>query len=156
MNRLLALRAAVVSLTLLGTALFLWHDLTRSATLRPSAGVTQSRPAMPGPLDVGHQLLEHLRDPLSVKHPGENSLVLHLAASLAHAAAGFLLAALVALPLGLLTGLSPLFSRSLAPFIQLLRPVAFAWIPLALYFLRSNAVAVILVIFACALWPMLM
>ena len=127
MKRLLALRAAVVSLTLFGTALFLWHDLTRSTAPRLVAGVTQSRPAMPGPLDVGYQLLEHLRDPLSVQHPGEKSLVLHLAASLAHAAAGFLLATLVALPLGILTGLSPLFSRSLAPFIQLLRPVAFAW-----------------------------
>jgi ABC-type nitrate/sulfonate/bicarbonate transport system, permease component len=115
MNRLLALRAAVVSLTLLGAVLFLWHDLTRSTSPRSVTGITQSRPVLPGPLDVGSQLLEHLRDPLSIQHPGEKGLVLHLAASLAHAVAGFLLAVLVALPLGVLTGLSPLFSRSLAP-----------------------------------------
>lgn len=155
MNRLLALRAAIVSLTLLGALLFMWHDLTRGSYQGMPAGTQQSRPAMPGPLDVGNKLVEHLRDPFSVQHPREKGLVLHVAASLAHAAAGFVLATLIAVPVGLFTGLSPLLNRSLAPFIQLLRPIAFGWVPLALYFLKSNATAVVLIIFACALWPML-
>lgn len=155
MNRLLGLRAAIVSLALLSALLFLWHDATRSSSPNAAAAVVQGKPAMPGPLVVGSKLLEHLRDPFAVKG-SDNSLVLQIGYSLTHAAAGFLLAMLVALPLGFLSGLSPLLRQSLAPFIQLLRPVALAWIPLALYFFRNSGPAVVLVTFACALWPMLL
>lgn len=156
MNRLLGLRAAIVSLALLSALLFMWHDATRPVAPNSSPAAAKVRPAMPGPLEVGNRLLDHLRDPLAAKGPKDASLILQIAYSLGHAAAGFLLAMLVAIPLGFLSGLSPLFSRSLAPFIQLLRPVALAWIPLALYFFKNSGPAVVLVTFACALWPMLM
>jgi nitrate/nitrite transport system permease protein len=71
--------------------------------------------------------------------------------------AGFLVAALVAVPFGFLIGMSPLLNAALNPFIQVLRPVSpLAWMPLALYTIKDSAVSAIFVIFICALWPMLL
>ncbi|EMI52485.1 ABC transporter permease subunit [Rhodopirellula sallentina] len=45
---------------------------------------------------------------------------------------GFLLATLVAVPLGVLCGMSPWFNAALTPFIQVFKPVSpLAWLPLA-------------------------
>src|SRR5215212_5750997 len=67
------------------------------------------------------------------------------------------LAALVAIPLGFLIGMSPLLSGALNPFIQVLRPVSpLAWMPLALFTIKDSAVSAIFVIFICSLWPMLL
>src|SRR5258705_2914013 len=110
---------------------------------------------MSDPLDVGVKLLEQLRDPLAVKGPKEKGLFLQLGYSLAHAAAGFLAAVLVALPVGFLLGLSPLLSLSLQPFVQILKPVSLAWLPLGLYLLKDSGPSVVLVVFLCALWPTL-
>lgn len=69
---------------------------------------------------------------------------------------GFLLAALVAVPLGFLIGMSPLIYRALDPYIQILKPISpLAWMPLALFTLKDSAVSAIFVIFICSIWPML-
>ena len=63
---------------------------------------------------------------------------------------------LVAIPLGFLIGMSPLFGRALDPFIQLLKPVSpLAWMPLALYTIKDSGKSAIFVIFICSVWPML-
>lgn len=69
---------------------------------------------------------------------------------------GYLLAALVAVPLGFLIGMSPTVYRALDPFIQVLKPISpLAWMPLALFTLKDSAVSAIFVIFICSVWPML-
>ena len=66
------------------------------------------------------------------------------------------LAAVVAIPLGFLIGMSPLVYRALDPFIQILKPVSpLAWMPLALYTIKDSAISSIFVIFICSVWPML-
>ena len=66
------------------------------------------------------------------------------------------LAALFAVPLGFLIGMSPLVYRALDPFIQILKPVSpLAWMPLALYTIKDSAISSIFVIFICSVWPML-
>ena len=56
---------------------------------------------------------------------------------------GFLLAALVAIPLGFLIGMSPLMYRALDPFIQVLKPISpLAWMPLALYTIKDQRISV--------------
>ena len=70
--------------------------------------------------------------------------------------AGFGLAALVAIPLGFLIGMSPLMYRALDPFIQVLKPISpLAWMPLALYTIKDSGISGIFVIFICSVWPLL-
>ena len=71
-------------------------------------------------------------------------------------ALGFGLAALVAVPLGFLIGMSRLVFQALDPFIQVLNPISpLAWMPLALFTLKDSGVSAIFVIFICSIWPML-
>ena len=73
------------------------------------------------------------------------------------AAAGYLLAVAVAIPLGYAIGMSPLLSKALGPYIQLLKPISpLAWMPIALYTIKDANFSAIFVIFICSLWPMLM
>jgi nitrate/nitrite transport system permease protein len=53
-------------------------------------------------------------------------------------------------------GMSPLMSRALDPFIQVMKPISpLAWMPLALYTIKDSGISAIFVIFICSLWPML-
>jgi len=62
----------------------------------------------------------------------------------------------VAIPVGFTIGISPLMTRALDPFIQLLKPISpLAWMPLALYTLKDSNISGIFVIFICSVWPML-
>jgi nitrate/nitrite transport system permease protein len=66
------------------------------------------------------------------------------------------LAALVAIPLGFLIGMSRLFFQAIDPFIQVLKPISpLAWMPLALFTLKDSNVSAVFVIFICSIWPML-
>ena len=69
---------------------------------------------------------------------------------------GYAIALLVAIPLGFLLGMSPLFYRAFDPFVQILKPVSpLAWMPLALYTIKDSEMSSIFVIFICAIWPVL-
>jgi nitrate/nitrite transport system permease protein len=166
MGRFLALRAAIVSLLLLAGFLLAWHLATRGvgpvANMSPEyaklmgATATRGTSAMPGPLDVGAKLLEHLRHPFYDNGPNDKGLGIQLAFSIARVMAGYLLAVAVAIPIGFLIGMSPLMSRALDPFIQVLKPVSpLAWMPLALYTIKDSGLSSIFVIFICSVWPML-
>jgi nitrate/nitrite transport system permease protein len=162
----LALRAAVVSLALLIAFLLGWHFATRGSTstttMSPEyaklmgATATQGKSAMPGPIDVGAKLWEHLKHPFYDKGPNDKGLGIQLLYSIARVMLGYLLAVAVAIPLGFLIGMSPLMSKALDPFIQVLKPISpLAWMPLALYTIKDSSISAIFVIFICALWPML-
>jgi len=166
MGKFLALRAAILSFLLLAAFLFAWHQATRGvgavATMSPEyaklmgATATQGTSAMPGPLDVGAKLIEHLRHPFYDKGPNDKGLGIQLAYSIARVMTGYLLAVAVAIPIGFLIGMSPMMSRALDPFIQVLKPVSpLAWMPLALYTIKDSGLSSIFVIFICSLWPML-
>jgi nitrate/nitrite transport system permease protein len=117
---------------------------------------TTGKSAMPGPLDVGRTIWGHLKDPFYDKGSNDKGIGIQLAWSIARVATGYLLAVLVAIPIGFLIGMSPLMSRALDPFIQLLKPVSpLAWMPLALYTIKDSGISAIFVIFICSLWPML-
>jgi nitrate/nitrite transport system permease protein len=166
MGRLLALRGAIVSLVLLAAFLYGWHQATRGVVavqkMSPEyaklmgATATQGTSAMPGPFEVGAKLLDHLRHPFYNNGPNDKGIGIQLAFSLARVTAGYLLAVLVAIPIGFLIGMSPLMNRALDPFIQVLKPVSpLAWMPLALYTIKDSGLSAIFVIFICSLWPML-
>jgi nitrate/nitrite transport system permease protein len=166
MIRSLTLRAAFVSLVIFALFIAVWHVATRgggpAAPMDPEyaklmgASATQGKSAMPGPLDVGSKIWEHLKDPFYDRGSNDKGIGIQLAWSIARVSAGYLLAVLVALPVGFLIGMSALMSRALDPFIQVLKPISpLAWMPLALYTIKDSSLSAIFVIFICSLWPML-
>src|SRR5262245_46143981 len=166
MQRSLALRAALLSAALFAAFLVAWHLAVRGTAptqqMDPEyaklMGVTatQGKSAMPGPLDVGAKLWEHLRRPFYDNGPNDKGIGIQLAYSIARVAVGYLLAVAVAIPIGFLIGMSPLMSRALDPFIQVMKPISpLAWMPLALYTIKDSGISAVFVIFICSLWPML-
>jgi nitrate/nitrite transport system permease protein len=120
------------------------------------ATATQGTSAMPGPLAVGANLVAKLSHPFYDNGPNDKGVGIQLGYSIARVMGGYLLAVAVAIPIGFLIGMSPLMSRALDPFIQVLKPVSpLAWMPLALYTIKDSSLSAIFVIFICSLWPML-
>src|ERR1700739_4353011 len=166
MTSSLRLRAAIVSIVLFAAFIGIWHLATRStvtvANMSPEYAklmgitATQGKSAMPGPGDVGAKLWEHVKRPFYDNGPNDKGLGIQLGYSIARVGLGYLIAVIVAIPLGFLIGMSPLISRALDPFVQILNPISpLAWMPLALYTIKDSALSAIFVIFICSVWPML-
>src|SRR3546814_549149 len=80
---------------------------------------------------------------------------------------GFILATLVAVPIGLLAGLSPLFNAAINPLVQIMKPVSpLAWLPIVTMVISAMIngadpllpkafVISALVVMLCSLWPTL-
>jgi nitrate/nitrite transport system permease protein len=167
MSRFVSWRAPALSLLLFLVFIGVWHAATlptasqqtvdsEYAKLVGAAAASGQKSAFPAPADVGVQIWTHLKEPFYDRGPNDKGVGVQLAYSLARVLAGYLLAALVAIPIGFLIGMSPLVYRALDPFIQVLKPISpLAWMPLALFTLKDSGVSAIFVIFICSLWPML-
>lgn len=166
MNLSLGVRSGIVSILVLATFLVAWQLAVGGsktvAKMDPEyakllgASATQGKSAMPGPLEVGAKLWELVSDPFYDKGPNDKGIGIQLAYSIGRVLTGYTLAALIAIPLGFLIGMSPLMNRALDPFIQILKPISpLAWMPLALYTIKDSGLSAIFVIFICSLWPML-
>jgi nitrate/nitrite transport system permease protein len=162
----LRFRAAIVSVALFMAFIGVWYLSTRSTAtvtnMSPEyarlmgATATQGKSAMPGPADVGAKLWEHLKRPFYDNGPNDKGLGIQLGYSIARVGLGYLIAVIVAIPLGFLIGMSPLISKALDPFVQILKPISpLAWMPLALYTIKDSGLSAIFVIFICSVWPML-
>lgn len=167
MTASLTIRAAVVSLLLLAAFLGIWHLATSgsgpAADLDPEyaklvgATASQGTSAMPGPGPVIAKIWSHLTNPFYDNGPNDKGVGIQLAYSIARVLTGYLLAVAVAIPIGFLVGMSPLMSRALDPYIQVLKPISpLAWMPLALYTIKDSNLSAIFVIFICAIWPMML
>ncbi len=170
-------RAALLSLLILAVLLLVWQLATqaRATAAAPVAAMTPeqieyaklmgkpvdaapvaAKSGFPTPLQLGATIAQQLADPFYDRGPNDKGLGLQLAYSLGRVGLGYLLAALVAIPLGFVIGMSPLIHRALDPFIQVLKPISpLAWMPLALYTIKDSAASGIFVIFICSLWPLL-
>ena len=126
------------------------------AALVGQAASTGSKTPLPTPGDVGEKLWGHVSDPFYDRGTNDKGIGIQLGYSIFRVLVGFGLAALVAIPLGFLIGMSPLLYKALDPFIQILKPVSpLAWMPLALYTIKDSDISAIFVIFICSIWPML-
>ncbi|MHC2090425.1 ABC transporter permease [Methylobacterium sp. CM6244] len=84
------------------------------------------------------------------------TLLTHLTASLTRVFGGFGLAALAAVPLGLLIGRVPLMRQILDPTLQILRPVPVtAWLPLAMILFGLGPRSAYFLVFLGAFYPIL-
>ncbi len=88
--------------------------------------------------------------------PNDLGLGWNLLISLRRVAIGYIAASLVAVPLGILIGISPVAFKAFNPYIQLLKPISpLAWLPLGLYLLRDSEKTGIFIIFISSMWPTL-
>ena len=121
-----------------------------------AAATPTQKSGFPTLAQMGSVIAKNLASPFYDNGPNDKGVGLQLAYSLGRVGMGYLLAALVAIPLGFVIGMSPLLYRALDPFIQVLKPISpLAWMPLALYTIKDSAISGIFVIFICSIWPML-
>lgn len=86
---------------------------------------------------------------------GDGTLSEHIAASLLRVGTGFLLAVLVAVPLGLWMGWVRGAYATLNPIFQILRPISpIAWIPIAILWFGVGNASPIYLIFISSVFPM--
>ena len=168
-------RAGVVSALVLLVFVSAWYVATASSAGTGTAGVlTQTADQIeyqkmmgkdpgaskasgfPTPGQMGQTVVKQLSDPFYDRGPNDKGIAIQLAYSLGRVGLGFLMACLIAIPLGFAIGMSPLLRRALDPFIQVLKPISpLAWMPLALYTIKDSSASGIFVIFICSIWPML-
>ncbi len=169
----LNVKAALVSLLLLAVFLAVWHAATLPGAAAAPGGALSAEQAeyarmmgkdagsgkttgFPTLGQMGKTFVRQLSDPFYDNGPNDKGIAIQLAHSLGRVGLGFLLACLVAVPLGFLIGMSPLLNRAFDPFIQVLKPISpLAWMPLALYTIKDSSVSGVFVIFICSVWPML-
>ena len=163
MLKSLNVRAAIVSCTFLTLALGIW-ELTHQAPKSKEAlteyellmGGAEEEARVPPPSDVISLAIDELSNPFYDAGPNDKGIGIQLAYSIWRVLAGYTLAALIAIPVGFLIGMSPLMYKALNPYIQVLRPISpLAWMPLALFIIKDSETSSIFVIFICSIWPML-
>jgi len=175
MLKSLNLKAGLVSLLIFFTFLGVWYAATVTPAGAPSAstsGMTAEQieyqkmmgkdpgstktTGFPTLGQMGEAIWKQVSNPVYDNGPNDKGILIQLSHSLARVGLGFLLAALVAIPLGFVIGMSPLLRRAFDPFIQVLKPISpLAWMPLALYAIKDSSISGIFVIFICSVWPML-
>lgn len=113
---------------------------------------------LPSPITAAHTLSELLRNPFGVDDNGAR-IGVQLWASIKRVISGFILGSLVAIPLGVLMGTSPVAKRLFDPIVQILRPVSpLVWFPLSLVTFKALGgvqSATLFTIFITSLWPTL-
>ncbi|WP_019021054.1 nitrate ABC transporter permease [Thioalkalivibrio sp. ALE23] len=113
-------------------------------------------PDLPTPGQVWAEAVYLLSDPFYDYGPNDMGIGWQVMYSLGRVLAGFGLAALVGIPLGLMMGASLSMRRAISPVVQLLRPVSpLAWLPLGLLVFQAVNPSAIFVIFITSIWPIL-
>ncbi|MDX1971773.1 MAG: nitrate ABC transporter permease [Candidatus Sumerlaeia bacterium] len=111
---------------------------------------------MPTPIQAFYSNLEYITQPFYRHGPGDVGIGWLLLQSLRRVLTGFILGSIVAIPLGVWMGLSPVAMRIFYPVVQVLRPVSpVAWLPIALALFNSANPSAIFVIFITSLWATL-
>ncbi|MBT9312220.1 nitrate ABC transporter permease [Leptothoe kymatousa TAU-MAC 1615] len=88
--------------------------------------------------------------------PNDLGIGWNLLISLRRVAIGYFLASAIAVPLGILIGISPIAYKAFNPYVQLLKPVSpLAWLPLGLYIFRDSEKTGIFIILISSIWPTL-
>ncbi len=157
------MQAALVSVLLLAILLLVWEGLNIvPKDVKPLTeydilmGGASQEARVPPPSKVIKLAIKELGNPFYDVGPNDKGIGIQLGYSIYRVLTGFFMAALVAIPIGFLVGMSPLMHKALNPYIQVLRPISpLAWMPLALFVIKDSEASAIFVIFICSIWPML-
>lgn len=158
---------------LVGIAVF----LTLWGVLAPM--VQTSLGALPGPLDVWHAFVGLLGEYSAARaeaasvaaagsiYTGPPTFVDQIFTSLETVGMGFVLASIVAVPLGLVAGMSKRINAAINPLVQIMRPISpLAWLPIVTMVVSASVtsddptlpksfVISAIVVMMCSLWPTL-
>ncbi|MFO7648310.1 nitrate ABC transporter permease [Halomonas campaniensis] len=163
----LNVRAALLAVLILVAGLGLWEGLNRAPVMGGVGaelseyellmGGADETARVPPPSQILERAWEELSNPFYDAGPNDKGIGIQLGYSLYRVLSGYLMAAVIAIPIGFLIGMSPLMYKALNPYIQVLRPISpLAWMPLALFIIRDSEASAIFVIFICSIWPMLL
>ncbi len=113
-------------------------------------------PIMPSASQTIKDFWFWISDPFFDNGPNDQGIGLLLFTSLRRVLTGFLIGSAIAIPLGILIGLSEVVAKAVDPFIQILRPVSpLAWLPLGLALMRNSEKTALFVIAITSIWPTL-
>jgi NitT/TauT family transport system permease protein len=136
------LRAALVGAISLVAFLIAWYLLTKYHVVFFVRFIN-----VPSPLDVYASFTREIHDP---------KFFLHVALSCRRIVLGFSLAALVAVPLGLVMGRFKLVHEIIFPVSEVLRPIpAIAWVPMAIMLWPTNEQSIVFITFLGSFFPIL-
>jgi nitrate/nitrite transport system permease protein len=146
-NRLSQPLAVAISCLSILLALIVWQIFASQGWLGNN---------FPGALKTLQELVWWLSDPFFNNGPNDLGIGTNLLISLRRVLLGYGLAVIVAVPLGLLVGISRIAESSVNPFVQLLKPVSpLAWLPIGLFVFRDSELTGVFVIFISSVWPTL-
>jgi len=141
-----AWRPVALALIFPACVLALWEFVTASGRLR----------IVPPPYDVAVMMWDFAFGGI-YDDAFSGTLYIHLLASMRRVYGGFALAALVAIPLGLLIGRIKVIRQMLDPTFQILRPIPVtAWLPLSMIFFGLGPSSAISLVFLGAFYPILL
>ena len=168
------LKAKVLSLFIFVIFIGIWYvsTINTSTNSAPPSNLTQEQieyqklmgkdvgvqktTGFPSPIQMAQAIGKQLSNPFYDNGPNDKGIAIQLGYSLLRVGIGFLLASIIAIPLGFVIGMSPLLYKAFDPFIQILKPISpLAWMPIALYTIKDSSLSGIFVIFICSVWPML-
>ena len=136
------LRAIAIGIISLLAFVMVWHLLT---TYRVVLFVRFTN--VPSPLEVHASLSKAIHDP---------KFLLHVLLSCRRILIGFSLAAIVAVPLGLIMGRFKLAHEVIFPVAEVLRPIpAIAWVPMAIMLWPTNEQSIVFITFLGSFFPIL-
>lgn len=111
---------------------------------------------IPQPYDVAEMMVDFAVGGI-VDDAFSATLHIHLLASMGRVYGGFLLAAAVALPIGLMIGRIPAVRMLLDPFLQIMRPIPVtAWLPLSMILFGLGPRSAFALVFLGAFYPILL
>lgn len=140
-------QAILISLLFLGLFLIFWEV---------GANAKIFAKGMPNATDTLEELWFWISDPFFDNGPNDLGIGWNLLTSLRRVAIGYTLASIIAVPLGILLGMSRVAAKAFNPYVQLLKPVSpLAWLPLGLYIFRNSENTGVFIILISSIWPTL-
>ncbi|PZD73851.1 Bicarbonate transport system permease protein CmpB [Acaryochloris thomasi RCC1774] len=141
------IKAALVFLLSLGLFLLFWEV---------GANAKWFAKGMPTASKTIEELWWWTTNPFFDNGPNDLGIGWNLLISLRRVAIGYIAASLVAVPLGILIGMSKVAFKAFNPYVQLLKPISpLAWLPLGLYIFRDSEKTGVFIIMISSIWPTL-
>ncbi|MGG6296366.1 nitrate ABC transporter permease [Leptolyngbya sp. AN02str] len=140
-------KATLLFLLILGVVLLVWEA---------GARLNLFSQLMPPASETLKDFWWWVSNPFFDYGPNDKGIGWMLLTSLRRVLLGFAIGSAIAIPLGILIGLSEVTSRAVDPFIQILKPVSpLAWLPLGLGLLKNSENTALFVIAITSIWPTL-
>lgn len=109
---------------------------------------------IPGPARVYQKARVELGEAFTIKGTNDHGIAFLIYYTVRRFLAGFLLASMLAVTVGVVIGLNKTLFKAFNPIIQILKPISpLAWMPLLLYSVQNPTMTAILVVFMASLWP---